>query len=606
MRRFVTSLPGKFVCHIVVTALLMPFLTLASIRPAMAQIQTLPTWAVVDFVNRSPGGKGGEKIGALAADAISDELGKSNKYEITPRESVARAITQLNLVTPVTESTSLTRLANELQATSLVTGEVINYQIRPNGNGKQADVAIRMVVRDVASGLPVNGSAQTASSSVRAGDTPDDVLLGEAFGIAAAKAVNDINTRQLPKGTVLNTFEESAFINQGTRSGFKTGQKLIIYRGAEQVATATITEVSYDDATARIDRSYKGIRPGDRVQVVFDVPNIEPRFSNDGTARPVVEHKPRDTNHFLQILLAAVALAVIMGGGGSNGQHVVTQVKSEATFDQFASGPGVKISWNTNGWVQGNNQKFQWQIWRSDVFNAPVIIADGSRSNIVDTTQARSFTWNTAPKSSVTNCLANPTAGGSVVDPGTPIASGQPYLYQVELIYRISALDFPNPPQGTEFCYFLTDRETAQGPATPLDRPDVLAPAQGVDVKKSIPFTTNSVVKNTPITVQYALELSTSSEFKKGQTEIIGPVTTNTTGIVNIGIIDTFNGRKQFIKNATTLWWRIGAKNVVDAPGPVPDAIGARYIWSIPRSFTRPNNPPPPPLALHIGGTLAI
>jgi hypothetical protein len=282
----------------------------------------------------------------------------------------------------------------------------------------------------------------------------------------------------------------------------------------------------------------------------------------------------------------------------------VTRVKAEATFDQFASGPGVKISWNSNVFVRGNNQKFQWQIWRNDVTDTPVIVADGSLNSIVDTTASPVFEWLEGPRSSLTVCQQNPTDKGQIN--GVPISPGVPYIYQVELIYRISALDFPNPPVGALFCYYESDKETAQGPSTPLNQPAVLAPEQGIDVTSSIPFTSNSVVTGSPITVQYALELSTSSQFPKGQTEVIGPVITNSIGIISMGIIDTFNGRKQFIKNATTLWWRIGARNVIDNPGPVPDAIGERYIWSVPRSFTRPNNPPPPPLAMVLGGCLAI
>jgi hypothetical protein len=601
LRRFVASLPGKFVCHTVVTALLLPFLTLATFSRAEAQIQVQPTWAVVDFINKAPGMKGGERIGALAADSVATELSASGKYDVTPREQVQRQIDQLNLVRPVTDATSLYRLATGLSATALITGEVVNWQVRPNGNGKQADVAIRVVVRDVVSGLPINGAAQGASSSVRPGDTPDEVLLNEAFSLAAAKVVNEISTRNLPKGTVLNTFENDAFINQGSRSGFKAGQQLIIFRGAEQVATAVITAVSYDDSTARLQRSFKGIRPGDTAQVVFAVPNIQQTFANDGTVRNEVVRARRDPDHFLQVLGAFLILAVAMSGKGSSGQHVVDRVKAEATFDQFQANPGVRISFNTNAFVRGDQQKFQWQIWRNDIPTVPVTIVDGSRTFAIDDTAPDTFTWYEATRSSVTVCLPNPAEQAEITG-ATPIP-GTPYLYQVELIYRIDARDFPEPPQGVQFCYFQSDRQSATGPATPLNRPNIQSPAQGIDVTTAIPFTTESVVELSPITVQYALQLSTSSQFPKGQTEtILGPIS-NSGGIISMGIIDTFHGRKDFIRNATTLWWRIGARNVVDVPGPRPDASGQRYIFSVPRSFTRPNNPPPPPLASIFGGS---
>jgi hypothetical protein len=578
----------------VVTALLLPFLTLLTVTRAEAQIQTLPTWAVVDFVNRSPGGKGGEKIGALAADAIANELSKTGKYDVTPREQVARAIQQLNLVAPVTEATSLYRLAQELQATALVTGDVINWQVRPEGNGKQADVIVRCVVRDVASGLPVNGSAQSASSSVRPGDTPDEVLLQEAFSLVATKIVNEISTRSLPRGTVLNTFENSAFVNQGTRSGFKPNQKLIVFRGKEQVATGVVTEATFDSSTLRIERSYKGVRPGDKVQVVFAVSDIDASFGNRGEVRTITARKARRPNDFLVPLGAILILTAMMTGRGSSGQQVINRLRAEATFDNLASGPGVKVSFNTNQFVRGNQQKFQWQIWRNDVLNTPVLVAPGNASFVVDTAAGRAISWFTAPRNSVTVCTQAPTAEADVSPPG--ITPGVPYQYTVELIYRIDARDFPDPPTGAQFCYYQSDRQNTPGPATPLNRPDLNAPAQGVEIQEAVPFTVQSVVTANPIIVQYILQFSSSPQFTRGTTETLNPpVTSNSPSLISLGVIDTFNGRKGFIRNAKTVWWRVGARNIDDKPGPVPDASGERYIFSIPRSFTRPDNPPPPP-----------
>lgn len=587
-----------------VTALVLPFLTLITFGRAEAQIQTLPSWAVVDFINVSPGGKGGSKIGAMAADAMADELSKTGRYDVTPREQISRAITQLNLIAPVTEATSLARLANEVQATSLVTGEVVNWEVRPVGSGKQADVIVRSVVRDVASGLPVNGAAESASSSVRPGDTADDVLLNEAFGLVAAKMVQDITNRQLPRATVLNTFQETAFINQGTRSGFKDGQKLIVFRGADQVATAVVVSADYDNSEVRIIRSYKGISPGDKVQVVFEVPQIESNFGNNGEAKPVAYHPPRNNNDFLQMIGAVAILLFLVGSKGSNTQQVVTRVKAEAGFDTLGELPGVRVSWGTNVFVQGNEQKFQFQIWRNDVTDSPAGITDGSQSSFVDTTNPKTFIWDQAPRTSVTVCPAAPTAVGTVSPLG--ITPGVPYLYQVELIYRISALDFPTPPVGQQYCYYESDRKTAVGVATPLVQPQVIEPAQGITVTTPIPFTTQSVVTANPIIIQYVLQLSSSPQFTASTTETIGPLTSNSTGVISTGLVDTFNGRKAVIQNATTIWWRIGARNEDDNPGPIPDASGQRYIFSVPRSFTRPNNPPPPPLALSENGVRRV
>lgn len=597
LRRFVASLPGKVVCHTVVTALILPFLTLLSVSRAEAQIQTLPSWAVVDFVNRS--NKGGDQIGVLAADSVANELAKTGKYDVTPREQVARAIQALNLVTPVTESTSLFRLATEVQATALVTGEVVNYMIRPVANGKQAEVIVRAIVRDVASGLPVNGGAQSAQSSVRPGDTPDEVLLQEAFSLAATKLVTEISNRTIARATVLNTFEETAFVNQGSRAGFKPNQELIVFRGNEQVATARVVSVAYDSSEIRIVRSIRGMKPGDKVQVIFEVPQIESSFGGEGTRAPRTRTRAgkRNNNEFLQLIGAVAILAFVMGSKGSGGQQVVERVRAEAQLDNFSAGPSVRISWGTNVFVRGNEQKFQFQIWRSDVTTAPVLVAPGTASSAVDTSQNRTVVWFSAPRSSVTVCTGAPTAEEDFGAPG--VNPGQPYLYQVELIYRISSLDFPTPPPpgGSGFCYFQSDRRSSSGPATPLNRPELLNPAEAREIAndEELPFTFQSVVSAAPINVQYILQFSTTSAFSKGQTETIGPIISNSSSVVSMGTINTFEGRSSAIRNATTVYWRIGARNVEDRPGPVPDASGQRYIFSIPRTFTRPDNPPPPP-----------
>ena len=56
MRRFIASLPGKVFSHLVIWALVMPFITLALYARATAQVAVLPSWAVTEFNNKKAAG----------------------------------------------------------------------------------------------------------------------------------------------------------------------------------------------------------------------------------------------------------------------------------------------------------------------------------------------------------------------------------------------------------------------------------------------------------------------------------------------------------------------------------------------------------------------
>jgi hypothetical protein len=77
----------------------------------------------------------------------------------------------------------------------------------------------------------------------------------------------------------------------------------------------------------------------------------------------------------------------------------------------------------------------------------------------------------------------------------------------------------------------------------------------------------------------------------------VATVVKNDTGTISSGSIDTTSASiPSYIRTATTVYWRVGAKNIDDKPGPVPDATtGLRYIFSSYSTFIRPGSPPPPP-----------
>jgi hypothetical protein len=136
-----------------------------------------------------------------------------------------------------------------------------------------------------------------------------------------------------------------------------------------------------------------------------------------------------------------------------------------------------------------------------------------------------------------------------------------------------------------------------------LNSPTLQSPTSNQQVSQDIPFTFNSVVNPAfPITVEYTFQISSDPTFPKSRTLNLARVLRTDTGVLSTGTIDLFNNSGQFnpglqLHTTTQEWfWRIGARNVADRPGPVPDANGTRYIYSPARRFTIPSPPPPPPV----------
>jgi hypothetical protein len=269
-------------------------------------------------------------------------------------------------------------------------------------------------------------------------------------------------------------------------------------------------------------------------------------------------------------------------------------------FPDGSGSPAVKVSWSPNIFSKGNSNRFRWQVWRDDVFGSPVITAPGGTTFAYDTSLPRDVTWaNFGGVIGGTTCDfdAAPDETATAVPGPTP---GRAHLYRVELVYKLSSLDLPGGGGGDATdCYFVTSQTQARGVATPLFRPELQTPGSGEDVPAPVPgdpifdqvtFTFNSVVLADPITVEYILEVSTSPNSTRNSTRKIGTTVSTETGLISIIAENNF-----FTAPGTTVWWRVGARNVADRPGPVKDALGERYIFSAVRSFKRPTAPPPPP-----------
>ncbi len=623
---------------------------------ASAQLAQRASWAVVSFSVRNGKDKA---YGAAAAQAVYDELSKRQEafkppIEVIPMPQVARTEETLGLTDPLTDATSLLRLGQELHASRIVRGEIVDARVDTVGGNKQANVLVSVQVEDVASGVDINGASVQAFSTVRAGNTSNEALINEALNIAAAKAVSSIQAQALPTGTLLNTTGDVALVNQGSRSGFKNGQQVIVTRGREQVATATVFDVDFDSSEIRLTRSIKGLAPGDKVSVIF-VPQQYLHIKGNGTPEIAQKRNHGNNSGIISVVLLLGLAAILLGGSGNNGQSAVNQVIAEPTF--VTGTPANKITWSTQGFFRYTGVQLRWQIYRG-IESVPIGNVDGENAHAFwDTNAARPIAYYPFPPGSSTGtaCVGLP---GETAVTATGVTVGRQFTYRIELVFQVSSLDLPGGGSsssggtssggtssggtssggtssggtssggtssggtssggtssggtssggtssggtssggtggggGATQCYFVSSQTTSKGGATAINPPTLQQPANGATLAVAQPFTFGSVVTLDQITAEYVLQISELPSFPKGSKTITYPsLVSASTGTLSI----TADPSVIFPGFAQPLWWRVGAKNIADSPGPVKDpTTGLRYVFSAARSFTRTIIPPGPP-----------
>lgn len=580
-------------------------------------------------------------VGKMASDAVIAELARQAKVDIVPSDTVARQAADLGFQLPISKSSEIQRLGQALQAVTVVTGEIVNWRIVTKPEGRQAQVIMRMMVWDVAAGLTINGSAKGANSNVMSGDVKDEDLIKAALNQGAFDTLADVNSRTMPSATVLNTLQNRALINKGSRAGFNKDQRVVVTRGKSLVAEGIIRDVDPDSSFVETTRSFRGVQPGDRIRSIFDVPDIKSEWARDGSTQM---RRPKSSNGSNSGLVSLVIVLLILGfllanGHGSN-QDGVGGVTAEALV-LANDNPGVRVSWTRDSFFRGTNLgPFTFQVWRDDSTATPAVVAPANASSAINDRIGTSLpTWyDFAGVVGGNTCLNQdpPTGTGNA---GVVAVPGTPYNYSVEVVYRVSCFDLPDTSNctsgggtsgntggtgstgstgttgtggttgstgttgtggstgttggDTQYCYFATSRVAASGQATPLVRPTLRAPDDNAIVPGPITFGFTSIRGNVAsVPIEYVVQFSDRQDFPANRTFTTDPfVELVLPGgqPVSSPTIDTTT----IFPAAPVLYWRVGGRNPEDSPGPVLDAAGQRFIKSAIRHFRRPVTPKP-------------
>lgn len=561
---------------------------------AYAQQIALPRIAVIDFQNKS--GVGGVSIARAATDAVASEFQKTGKYEVLARGEVEQQLKDLELVPPL-DRVGYLRLGRALQTESIIAGEV--SAVTFVGSPKQALVTLSVRVIDIASGEPVNGAVATGRSNPRpgyAGD--DDTLIQEAVRNAAFEAVRIIQTATIPEATVLTTRGgREVILNRGIRGGLKAGMEMVVIRRGEEVGRIRVTQVSDSDAIAEIIAVTKGIQSEDKARAIFEVPTVQVK------AGKVVEQRPRargESNRTLRALGAVLVLGLIAFGiarGASGGNTPVQDVIAEAGADGNFE-PFVRVSWKTTLFAKNNRAQIQWQIYRSDFIGVdgngnlrPVGVVPGNQHFFIDTTLARPVSYASLPREGAED-LSLEKLSGDEAPPG--VAPGRSYTYQLALVYS----EERTGNQGESVIFYLLSDRVRSGQATVIAPVQLLEPIQrSEDVDpKDVRFSWLAAEAANA----YRIEVSTDPTFRdRNRTFVSGEILSTAQGGTPVASerINLENALLQRIGlqgQRVTLYWRVGARNLGDNPGPIPGPSGLRYVWSRPFEFTTQELPPNP------------
>ncbi|MCH8273379.1 MAG: hypothetical protein IH851_01125 [Armatimonadetes bacterium] len=585
MTRFKDSAVARLTGRTIILAMVWNFLLFALAPPnASAQIASRRSqWAVIDFINKTE--LGGAALGGTAADAVVTHLIGTGEVDLVSRETVDRAYQEMGLTPPVTNKLSILRLGQFLQVRTVIVGEVQKARINRGGNGKSADVVLVVRGIDMASGLPVMGTAMLGQSSERPGDISDEALLNEAIDFAAQKAVMELRRQQIGVATVLATPSKFVKLNMGDRHGVKVGMRMVVTRGREQVGIIRISKTSPDWAEAVVVERIKGVAPGDRARPIFDeLPEVIFTGSRGGKTRTV--RRGNTSQAIIAILVVGLLALILVDSGGGNSPGNLT---TEAGLAEDGISPVVSARWKPGIFNQGAWNRFEWHIWRTDYQPTAVEVVDGSFTQVLDRVGARTRVWrNPALLPGGTTCTEDPGPDPPWTAPG--IVPGTSYMYQLSLIYRVSSLSLPGA-EGEEVtdCFFTSSRKTARGQATPVEQTPLILPVNGAtDVNNITQFSWQGV----PGADLYLVQLSTTPTFSS-RSVIKNVVTVETVlgGLVSTDPVDISG----IFPGVLRLYWRVGARNSGDVPGPVKDVSGERFVFSRPFQFNRVVGPPPPP-----------
>lgn len=602
--------------------------TPAAGQPGGAAGPNTMTIIVADFVNKEKSRQSGQDLTSWVTDAVAVEMASTSRFEVLKRQEMTRAANELGYRTPY-DTAQLTKMAANLGANAFVTGEIAALRVT-EGKGvvKTVRLGLRVRLHDASSGDLLNGAAVVGVATAKPGEDGTDALAQQAATMAALQAVKQILNTTLPTGIILNTVGEGTkdlqiLINRGSRDGVTAGMEMIVFREQQRIGSIRVTQVFPTDAEARPVEGAQGFRPQDTVRAVFPMPELDTGAMMVRGPRPRSGSSMAALGKILLVIAVGVIIATALKGSSS-----VTGVTAEA--DTQSGAPAVRITWRDNLFGGGT---LEYHLWRTPGANynatgIPVQAIPAGQRQVYDY-PAPYTAWNginsylqapvTGSAAGTLSTSVTPTAGTGPVG----FTAGTTYTYQVSAVLRRTSTSSSTGTTGTTTTQ--EDVETglvSSGAVTPLIQPQLTSPVSaqtsvslssvnfswlsvaGADVFQVEISTEQTFMDRTRI-VQLPLAYSTVPTSSGVLQPLAGVNLTSSSLNAPLRLDATFANFINGVSGATTptLWWRVGARNNADRPGPVHWISKSssdqdrrfRFIYSAAQSFQPAPLPPNPP-----------
>lgn len=633
MRRFRESASRWPISAACIAAFVWPILAgVVAPSPAAAQIGTIEV-CVVDFVNQSK--VPNVMFATMATDAVVVELLRSGRFSVTGADQMQAAMEDLGYKakgdrTPkfrLTES-MMVRLGQQVGASSVVTGEIASIQV--DSEKKRATVRIVLKMLDVASGEYINGGIATGESHARIGYTPDrdtDWII-EAINNASRKAVETMVEYIIPEGTVLATLgTNEVLLNKGSQDGIWPGMEMIALRRGETgvddvVGRVRVTTVNDSNSNAVIVRSTRGVRPEDRVRAVYELP----KDVDQDAAAPRADSKKavRQGTKWLWTLLAAVGLYALVKPDNSKESvpgAIAVAYADPVEFGSFMSEIAILVAWNDLKDVRYQDI-LEYHVWRDNhagyggggenVLIGPCLVPSQTSAIPLNSALGRfdHHAVDDIPSRSLE--FSFPGTDHTELDSGSTemigITPGKSHNYWVSAVYR--RMPSKSEDEGGAVTYWETTPVYAGRATAFQQRPRTLSPGDVTGMQYIGLDDITFEWEGCRGADRYVIEVSTTPTFVREQTWV--SVITRPTSQDGTYMTETYRDVLSVspeLRNIATeqrLYWRVGARNSLDNPGPypagpTPTASGSkntRYIYSDPNellSFQTLGGVPPPP-----------